>query len=664
MFKSLLIANRGEIACRVMRTAQTMGIRCIAVYSAADKHAPHVLMADEAYYIGPAPARESYLNTEKILEVAKQTGADAIHPGYGFLSENAEFALLCEKAGIIFVGPPAAAITAMGSKSRAKQLMEKAKVPLIPGYYGADQSTAAFIQAANKIGYPVLLKASAGGGGKGMRVVTHADEMETALAAAKREALSSFSDDDILLEKYLAKPRHVEIQVFSDKHDHHIYLYERDCSIQRRHQKIIEEAPAPGIAQTLREAMGAAAVACAKAINYVGAGTIEFLLDEDGQFYFMEMNTRLQVEHPITEMITGLDLVAWQLMVAANLPLPLQQNEIPLTGHAIEVRIYAEDPAHDFLPSIGRIDYLQQPETQAWLRIDTGVICGSMISQYYDPMIAKLIVWGSTREEAIARLTQALQNYHVGGVKTNLSLLTTILTNPAYLAADIITHFITLHQAELFAQLEVTEDMLIAAAIWQDRQQQILLQNTAKKEQLTNTPWFIGINWRMNMPARSEIVLLVHEQRRVVNLIQNKNGSYQVNLNDKNFDVAVIQHETAHLRLAINHIQHNYTIMANEQQLTLFKLSQQAVISIEKNSWDVEHAHKGSGHLRAPMPGTVTAILIKPQQVVTRGMGLMIIEAMKMEHTITAPQDGTIQEICYQVGDNVDEGTELIVMEA
>ncbi|MFN7097754.1 MAG: acetyl/propionyl/methylcrotonyl-CoA carboxylase subunit alpha, partial [Gammaproteobacteria bacterium] len=445
MFNSILIANRGEIACRVMRTAKRMGLRCIAVYSDADAHAPHVKMADEAYHLGPAPARTSYLDAEKILAIAKLSNADAIHPGYGFLSENAEFAKQCETAGIIFIGPPASAITAMGSKSNAKQLMEKAGVPLIPGYHGKDQSAAAFIKAAEKIGYPVLLKAAAGGGGKGMRVVNQASEMEIALAAAKREGLSSFGDDYILVEKYLAKPRHVEIQVFSDQHHHHLYLYERDCSIQRRHQKIIEEAPAPDMTDKLRSAMGAAAVACAKAIGYVGAGTIEFLLDEDGQFYFMEMNTRLQVEHPVTEMITGLDLVEWQLRVAAGEKMPLTQAQIPLHGHAIEVRIYAEDPAHDFLPSIGTIHYLQQPQLQNWLRVDTGVETGSQISQYYDPMIAKLIVWGESRTEAILRLLQALAHYHVCGVQTNLALLANIASHPDYQTAKVFTHFIDVH---------------------------------------------------------------------------------------------------------------------------------------------------------------------------------------------------------------------------
>jgi 3-methylcrotonyl-CoA carboxylase alpha subunit len=640
-----------------------MGLRCIAVYSDADAYAPHVKMADEAYHIGPAPARESYLDAEKILAVAKLAKAEAIHPGYGFLSENAEFAKQCEAAGIIFVGPPASAITAMGSKSNAKQLMEKANVPLIPGYHGTDQSTEAFTTAAKKIGFPVLLKAAAGGGGKGMRVVNNAKEMESALAAAKREGLSSFGDDYILLEKYLEKPRHVEIQVFSDKHNNHLYLYERDCSIQRRHQKIIEEAPAPGMTDSLRRAMGEAAVACAKAIGYVGAGTIEFLLDEDGHFYFMEMNTRLQVEHPVTEMITGLDLVEWQLRVAAGEAMPLTQEQIPLHGHAIEVRIYAEDPMHDFLPSIGTIHYLQQPLAQNWLRVDTGIETGSQISQYYDPMIAKLIVWGETRSQAILRLIQALAHYRVCGVQTNLALLARIACNPDYQVANLFTHFISHHHDQLFSTADqANDDLIVAAAIWHTLHHQNQLKQYANQYHQENSPWFIGKAWRMNMPAEQTLTFNVNNTIDTVNLIETPDG-YKAKLNNQEFDVSIMQHTEHHLRISINQIQHDYTIVAEANHLTVFNQLRNLTVSLAQDKWETEDGDASGGHLRAPMPGTVTAILVKPEQNVKRGEALVIIEAMKMEHTINAPTDGIVREICYDVGDSVDEGSELVVVE-
>lgn len=663
MFNSILIANRGEIACRVIRTARRMGLRCIAVYSDADAHAPHVKMADEAYHIGPAPARESYLNADKILAIAKLAKAETIHPGYGFLSENAEFAQKCEAAGIIFIGPPASAITAMGSKSNAKQLMAKANVPLIPGYHDKDQSVEAFTKAAEKIGFPVLLKAAAGGGGKGMRVVNNAQEMETALAAAKREGLSSFGDDYILLEKYLAKPRHVEIQVFSDKHNNHLYLYERDCSIQRRHQKIIEEAPAPGMTDSLRCAMGEAAVACAKAIGYVGAGTIEFLLDEDGRFYFMEMNTRLQVEHPVTEMITGLDLVEWQLRVAAGESMPLKQEQIPLNGHAIEVRVYAEDPMHDFLPSIGNIHYLQQPIAESWLRIDTGVETGSQISQYYDPMIAKLIVWGEDRSQAILRLIQALTHYHVCGVQTNLELLARIACNKDYQAAHLFTHFINHHHAELLSlHSQQNDDLIIAAAVWQTLHHSNQLKEFARHHQQANSPWFSGKTWRMNMPFEQTIKFNVNNEIVTIELTDIGNG-YQITFNDNLYHISVMQYSEHQLKMTINEVQHDFTIVAHVEQITVYNQLRNITIALAHEKWEVDDSNASGGHLRAPMPGTVTAVLVKPEQNVKRGDALVIIEAMKMEHTINAPADGVVREIYFEVGDSVDEGTELVMVE-
>ena len=468
MFRSLLIANRGEIACRIIRTARAMGIRTIAVYSDADASARFVRLADEAWRLGPAPARDSYLRAERILDIARASGAEAIHPGYGFLSENAEFAQACADAGVVFVGPPPAAIAAMGSKSAAKQLMERAQVPLTPGYHGDEQDAGFLHQQADQIGYPVLIKASAGGGGKGMRIVERSADFPDALASCRREASASFGDDRVLIERYLQKPRHIEIQVFADQHGEAVYLFERDCSVQRRHQKVLEEAPAPGMDAARRQEMGEAACAAARAVGYVGAGTVEFIVEPDGRFYFMEMNTRLQVEHPVTEMITGQDLVAWQLRVAAGEPLPLRQDALRIHGHAIEARIYAEDPDRDFLPATGQLIRLRPPTESASVRVDTGVQEGDAITPYYDPMIAKLIVWGDDRQQALARLDQALADYRVLGLTTNIAFLRRLARHPAFAGADLDTGLIARHQAELLppASALPDADALVAAACW------------------------------------------------------------------------------------------------------------------------------------------------------------------------------------------------------
>jgi 3-methylcrotonyl-CoA carboxylase alpha subunit len=454
MFGKILIANRGEIACRVIRTVRGLGIDTVAVYSDADRDALHVSMADEAVRIGEAAPRESYLRGDRIIEACKATGAQAVHPGYGFLSENAEFARLCQQNGIVFIGPPARAIEAMGSKSAAKSIMDRAGVPLVPGYHEEDQAPSRLSRAAKEIGFPVLLKAVAGGGGKGMRLVRQAAEFDEALAAARREAASSFGNDDMLVEKYLAQPRHVEVQVFCDRKGNAVYLFERDCSVQRRHQKVIEEAPAPGVTAELRRQMGEAAVRAAQAIEYEGAGTVEFLLDEGGSFYFMEMNTRLQVEHPVTEMITGQDLVEWQLRVAAGEGLPLKQDELGIRGHAFEARIYAEDPDHDFLPATGILSYLQPPDENEHVRVDTGVLQGDEVSVYYDPMIAKLVVWDENRKRALSRLARALSEYRVSGLRTNISFLYNLATSKPFRDAELDTHFIEKHHDMLFHESE------------------------------------------------------------------------------------------------------------------------------------------------------------------------------------------------------------------
>ena len=500
MFSKILIANRGEIACRVIKTAQKLGIRCVAVYSEADANARHVQMADEAFLLGPAASKDSYLRADKILQIAIQSGAQAIHPGYGFLSENEGFAEACAKAGVVFIGPPVPAIAAMGSKSAAKEIMSKASVPLVPGYHGDNQDEQFLAAEANRIGYPLLLKAAYGGGGKGMKVVWQASEFLEQLHSAKREALNGFGNDKILMERYLTKPRHVEIQVFADNFGNAVYLHERDCSIQRRHQKVIEEAPAPNFSAEQRKAMGEAAVTAAKAIGYAGAGTVEFLFDEDGSFYFMEMNTRLQVEHPVTEMITGQDLVKWQLLVASNQPLPLTQADIPLDGHAIEVRVYAEDPDNNFLPATGKLTYLRQPDEHRHVRVDTGVVEYDEVSPFYDPMIAKLIVWDESRDLAIARMRRALDDYRIAGVKTNLAFLSRLVSHPAFAAAELDTHFIEHHQAELFApeQSEPQQALLLAALYL------LLLQQPKTSG---NSPWSCGYGWRLNEAAQVRFTL-------------------------------------------------------------------------------------------------------------------------------------------------------------
>ncbi|MBA6411535.1 acetyl/propionyl/methylcrotonyl-CoA carboxylase subunit alpha [Parahaliea sp. F7430] len=658
MFKKLLIANRGEIACRVIKTARRLGIATVALYSDADRAALHVSLADEAIHIGPAPARESYLVIDKIIAAATYCGADAIHPGYGFLSENADFARACHSAGIKFIGPPIAAIEAMGSKAAAKHIMAEAGVPLVPGYHGDDQSPALLHQAADDMGYPVLLKATAGGGGKGMREVWSTEEFESALAAAKREASASFGDDRMLVEKYLTKPRHVEVQVFCDNHGNSVYLAERDCSVQRRHQKVIEEAPAPGISAELRKAMGETAVQAARAIDYSGAGTVEFLLDEDGHFYFMEMNTRLQVEHPVTEMITGQDLVEWQLLVASGAELPLRQNEIRLQGHAFEARVYAEDPANDFLPATGTLSFLQAPQESAHVRVDTGVRQGDEISVYYDPMIAKLIVWDESRERALQRLSQALRNYHIGGTTTNLEFLYQLSSSRPFQAAELDTGFITRHSAELFKQREsdLEQDLPLAALA-------CLLQRQEQKHYRPScldpwSPWQADNSWRLNGAPIQHFLLNYQDQVFAVSAEQLAEG-YRIRVKD--YDCVLkgeLQQNTLHFERE-GHRQ-SASLATTAEGLTLY-LSSGAIHFREAQADTGEQdGVLSAGGLTAPMNGTVVSLLVEPGSEVEAGQALIIMEAMKMEHTLSAPTAGTVESYYFQPGDLVDGGAELL----
>ncbi len=669
MFNKILIANRGEIACRVIRTAHRLGIRCVAIYSEADANAMHVAMADEAVCVGPAPSKDSYLKMDTILEVAKQTGAQAIHPGYGFLSENAPFVQKCQDAGVVFIGPPASAIEAMGSKSAAKRIMEEANVPLVPGYHGEDQDPALLKRHSDEMGYPVLLKATAGGGGKGMRVVWAADEFDSALDAAKREAMNGFADDTMLVEKYLTKPRHVEIQVFCDKHGNSVYLAERDCSVQRRHQKVVEEAPAPGMSGELRKAMGEAAVRAAEAIGYEGAGTVEFLLDEDGSFYFMEMNTRLQVEHPVTELITGQDLVEWQLKAASGQTLPLKQDDVQINGHAVEVRIYAEDPDNDFLPATGKLEYLRTPEENRYVRVDTGVREGDEVSIYYDPMIAKLIVWDENRDRAMQRMSQALTEYRIAGMKTNTHFLKRLIDNTAFRAAELDTGFIEKHEEDLFSAAlgnnrggSHSANPLALAALYTLLKQGQQRQTEAVHSHDTTSPWHQFNGWRLNEEPALAVRFKVGDEEK----------SVQVNWLNQGFRLSVDGHiiiadgklEDDVLKASFNGHNRNAFVAELAGHITVF--TDQGAFECQWLHPDLDNHEfeEEGGSLTAPMNGSIVAVLVEAGQKVTKGTSLVIMEAMKMEHTITASSDGTVTEIFYQAGDLVEGGADLLAFEA
>ncbi|MDO3380277.1 acetyl/propionyl/methylcrotonyl-CoA carboxylase subunit alpha [Geoalkalibacter halelectricus] len=663
MFEKILIANRGEIACRVIRTAKRLGIATVAVYSDADATARHVALADEAYRIGPAPARESYLRAELVLEVARRSGAQAVHPGYGFLSENADFAEACAQAGITFIGPPVAAIAAMGSKSAAKKIMEQAGVPLVPGYHGDDQDPAFLSRQAEKIGFPLLIKASAGGGGKGMRVVRSLEEFPAALAGAKREAANAFGDERVLLERYLTKPRHVEIQVFGDTQGNLVHLFERDCSIQRRHQKVLEEAPAPGMNPGLREKMGQAAVAAARAIGYTGAGTVEFLLDEDGSFYFMEMNTRLQVEHPVTEMITGVDLVEWQLRVAAGQALPCRQQDLEISGHAIEARLYAEDPAKEFLPSIGLLRHLRSPEDSVHVRIDTGVRRGDEVSMHYDPMIAKLIVWDTDRAGALRRLRQALAEYQVVGVTTNLAFLGAVAAHPAFIAGDLDTGFIERHRAALFPESRPAVDQVLALGCLD-----VLLRRAGEARAAARasadpySPWHSANGWRLNGDNHHDLTF-VDGEASVSVIAHYRPHGYLLDLPGGTLPVRGEITAAGDLLADLDGKRVRATVVRHGQELTILEQgAAHRLVLVDPYAHAGEQEEQG-GTLTAPMPGKVIAVMVESGAQVKKGAPLMILEAMKMEHTISAPADGRITDLLFSVGALVSEGAQLLAFE-
>ena len=662
MFRKILIANRGEIACRVAATARRMGIAVAVVYSEADADARHVALADEAFLIGSAPAQDSYLRGERIIDVARRCGAQAIHPGYGFLSENEDFARACAQAGLVFIGPPPEAIAAMGDKSAAKRLMEKAGVPLVPGYHGEEQAAAVLANEAQKIGFPVLIKPSAGGGGKGMRIVRKPGEFQGALEAAQREAKASFGDERVLIERYLDRPRHIEVQVFGDSQGNCIHLFERDCSVQRRHQKVLEEAPAPGMTAKRRKEMGAAAVAAARAVNYVGAGTVEFIAEQDGRFYFMEMNTRLQVEHPVTEMITGLDLVEWQLRVAAGEALPLRQADLKMHGHAIEARLYAEDPERDFLPQTGRLQHLRFPQASPQVRVDTGVTAGSTISPHYDPMIAKLIAWGEDRPAALTRLAAALAAVEIAGVRTNVAFLGRVVRGKAFASGELDTGLIERCREELFpAPQPATHEALAAAAL----AEMLAEADAARSRALGSTdpysPWDSVDGWRLNQGSHHRFWFAEGGRRHEVTL-EFREQDYGVHIDGKVYALAGERLADGALRLRLDGHMVQARAVRVARDWHVFTGGTSVALALEEEL-QVPEDESAPGSLAAPMPGKVIAVLVKPGAKVEKGAPLLILEAMKMEHTISAPADGVVKAIHFAAGEQVPEGAELLTLE-
>ena len=655
MFGSVLIANRGEIACRVIRTARRMGLRSMAVFSDADAGAAHVALADHAIRIGPPAAAESYLAIERIIDAARRTGAEAIHPGYGFLSENADFAQACAAAGLVFVGPPAAAIRAMGSKAAAKALMQQAGVTLVPGYHGADQDPAVLARAAAEIGYPVLIKASAGGGGKGMRVVRAAADFAAELDRARGEARAAFGDDRVLVEKYLARPRHIEIQIFADRNGNVVSLHERDCSIQRRHQKIVEEAPAPLIDEAMRAAMGRAACDAARAIGYEGAGTVEFIA-EDGAFHFMEMNTRLQVEHPVTEMITGIDLVEWQFRIAAGEALPLSQERIGRRGHAVEVRLYAEDPARDFAPSTGTLARLRLPEESPNVRVDSGVRAGDAVSVHYDPMIAKLVTWDEDRDGALRHMARALASCEIDGVQTNLYLLRRIVTHPDFCAAALDTGFIARHEAALLPARGAPPVAVLAAAA--HRWLATLPQSGDPSDPWS--PWATRAAWRLNGERFQDVVIEDGEATHHLRLHPRDERHFRLDHAGREVFVCVDAAGEDEVSVEIDGIVARLGTSGQGGRIVVFADGARHVLAVADPHRAAGEADGAAARVTSVMPGKVVELAVAAGSAVREGDLLAVIEAMKVQFRITAPRDGVIAALHCAVGDLIEDGAELM----
>lgn len=653
MFEKILIANRGEIACRVIRTAKKLGIATVAVYSDADANAQHVKLADEAIYIGQSPATQSYLQVDRIIQAAIDTGSQAIHPGYGFLSENDQFALACQQHNICFIGPPVDAILAMGLKATSKALMEKAGVPLTPGYHGTNQEAEFLKQQADAIGYPVLIKASAGGGGKGMSLVERSEDFLQSLASCKREAKSSFGNDDVLIERYVIQPRHIEVQVFGDTHGNYVHLFERDCSVQRRHQKVLEEAPAPQMPAEKLDAMRQAAIDAARAVDYVGAGTVEFIVEQDGTAYFMEMNTRLQVEHPVTEMITGEDLVEWQLRVADGEPLPKLQHQLQIHGHALEARIYAEEPEKGFLPAIGKIDYLHYPTQNQSVRVDSGIVEGDEITTYYDPMIAKLIVWGKNREAALIQMQHALGQFHVDGLGNNIAFLEKIVRCDSFKQTQLDTNLIQREHDFLFRPEQIKPELVVVTAFIEFLSK--LNHNHSSQKQL----WQAQPLWRLNIAFQQTIKLNYLDQTIHIKLSSAEHG-FNAEYNGESYQISgqLLDAHTAVIHL--NGTQQKLSFNQSQQGITLFHNGQSHKFGYIRQDYHQDDSQADQGHLKAPMPGVVTQVLVGANHSVKKDDILMTLEAMKMEYTIRAPQDGVIVDAYFQVGDQVKAGDELV----
>ena len=665
MFRKILIANRGEIACRVIQTCNRFDIATVAVYSDADRHARHANLAGEAFHIGGSRPGESYLRGDVILDVARKSGAQAIHPGYGFLSENANFARECKNAGIVFIGPTPETIDAMGSKSAAKSLMEKAAVPVVPGYHGDIQEPTYLADQAKRIGYPVLIKAVAGGGGKGMRLVETADNFLSQLDSAKREAKNSFSDDAVLIERYVQSPHHIEFQVFGDTHGSIVHLFERECSIQRRHQKVLEETPSPFLDGALRKKMGEAAIAAARAISYVNAGTIEFIVGEDREFFFMEMNTRLQVEHPITEMTTGLDLVEWQLRVASGEPLPLRQEQITRNGHAIEVRICAENPANQFLPEVGPLRRFAYPTTMDDIRVDTGVRNGDEISIYYDSMIAKLIAFGADRQQAQQKLIAALAQTALIGVKTNIDFLARVVREPDFSHGKIDTHFIAQHSASLLlAPDKAPHPALIFAAIAQLRTNEIAAKTKLRASSDPYSPWGLANGWRLSGAGAQTLLFADPLANLTRNIrVQRRANGYAIEVDDQSCFVSTEGENGEQFKLSIDGNVASALVL-HHQDHYLVNLHNERYEFVAVQPFAFDHAEESaSGRLTALMPGRVVKVMVSVGDTVASGQPLLIIEAMKMEHTIHSPREGKIEKVFYKVDDIVAADAPLFAFE-
>uniref|UniRef100_G1R278 Methylcrotonoyl-CoA carboxylase subunit alpha, mitochondrial n=1 Tax=Nomascus leucogenys TaxID=61853 RepID=G1R278_NOMLE len=652
----VLIANRGEIACRVMRTAKKLGVQTVAVYSEADRNSMHVDMADEAYSIGPAPCQQSYLSMEKIIQVAKASAAQAIHPGYGFLSENMEFAELCKQEGIIFIGPPPSAIRDMGIKSTSKSIMAAAGVPVVEGYHGEDQSDQCLKEHAGRIGYPVMIKAVRGGGGKGMRIVRSEQEFQEQLESVRREAKKSFNDDAVLIEKFVDTPRHVEVQVFGDHHGNAVYLFERDCSVQRRHQKIIEEAPAPGIKPEVRKKLGEAAVRAAKAVNYVGAGTVEFIMDSKHNFYFMEMNTRLQVEHPVTEMITGTDLVEWQLRIAAGEKIPLSQEEITLQGHAFEARIYAEDPSNNFMPGAGPLVHLSTPQADPSTRIETGVRQGDEVSVHYDPMIAKLVVWAADRQAALTKLRYSLRQYNIVGLHTNIDFLLNLSGHPEFEAGNVHTDFIPQHHKQLLlSRKAAAKESLCQAALGLILKEKAVTDTFALQAHDQFSPFSSSSGRRLNISYTRNVTL---KDGKNMLFIYFKNLIFHFfQIEDKTFQVLgdlYSEGDCTYLKCSVNGVASKAKLIILENTIYLFS---------KEGSIEIDIPVPKYLSSVTPMTGTIEKVFVKAGDKVKAGDFLMVMIAMKMEHTIKAPKDGTIKKVFYREGAQADRHTPLVEFE-